>query len=217
MSLRYMGSMLVDGVQDAVDELAGFGVAEPLGQLDGLVDADFWGDPFLMQQLEGPEPQDVPVNHRHALDVPVVRMAGDDGVDVGQMRHRAAEQLVRESLDLPGGLGLPPEPLQYLLGVRPADVRLVQHLQRIFPGFRAVSHRGCGSKRSNNPSTDSAASAASSPRWVRPPPACRAAPRFPLRGAGRPARARAWAGVSATTGPKGTGMRRGAAPRGSRS
>ena len=45
------GELVLDGIQEAVDEIAGFGGAVILGDLDRFVDADQSGDIGAMEKL----------------------------------------------------------------------------------------------------------------------------------------------------------------------
>ena len=83
-------------IEDAVDERGRLGGAEPLGQLDGLVDDDLDRRLGEAAQLAHREPQDVAIDPAHPLEPPVARRAGDDLVDRGQLLDAAGHQLGRE-------------------------------------------------------------------------------------------------------------------------
>ena len=106
----------MDLVEDAVDELAGFQIAEFLGQFHGFVDGHLGRDIVGVQQLINAQTQDIAVDDRHAFDLPVGGIVGNLGVDrreicrdtVGKTLREFPDNLIRRVLFLPelrGGRG----------------------------------------------------------------------------------------------------------------
>src|SRR5215470_4728976 len=69
--------LLVNAVEDAVDETARLPGAELLRDLDGLVDGDLGRDLALLEQLVHGEPQDVAIDDRHPVEIPVLGVLRD--------------------------------------------------------------------------------------------------------------------------------------------
>src|SRR5262249_57862369 len=72
---------LEDPVEDAVDESARLGGGVPLGQLERLVEGDPRRYLGAVEHLVSPQPQDVAVDGRHAIEPPVLGDLGDHGID----------------------------------------------------------------------------------------------------------------------------------------
>src|SRR5687768_14467225 len=118
-SLRRRTELAVDAVEDAVDEAARLPRAELLGDLDRLVD-DHLGRRFRAPaKLVHREAEDVAVHDGHAIEVPVLGVAGDDVVDLrprsrgapddalGELARVRVERVLRPELGRVGsGIGL---------------------------------------------------------------------------------------------------------------
>src|SRR6185369_14352967 len=175
--------LFVDAVEDAVDEAARFLRAELLGHLDRLVDHDLRGGFAHPEELEDALPEDVPVHHRHPVELPVLGVLRDELVDLRLVQlgaaHEPLGEFARVRID-----GMPrPELAEVRLGIALAlDVELVQELQRHLAGLSAPAHRGYplpdAERRPprvrvarTNSAISMEASAASSPRLPTEPPA----------------------------------------------
>src|SRR5438034_11281739 len=86
----------MDAVEDAVDEAARLARAELLGDLDRLVDDDLRRRVRAPAELVDGETEDVAIDHGHPVEVPVLREARDDVVDLALARLRAADDRVGE-------------------------------------------------------------------------------------------------------------------------
>src|SRR5262249_3963157 len=127
-------------VQDAIDELRRLLRAELLGDLDGLVDDDQLRRVGLVQELVDRHADDVAVDHRHALEAPVVGLGHDHLVDFWEILEGAAEdargELARVRLRLLQIL----ERVDHRVGRIAGEVVLVEHLQRQLACFASRSH-----------------------------------------------------------------------------
>src|SRR3972149_1679317 len=116
--------LLADSVQHAIDEPARFSRAELLRPLEGLVDGHLGRDLDHPEQLENALAQDVPVHHRHAIEIPVLRVLGDHLVDLLLVELGAPD----EGLDEPAHLRVhrvaPPELVEVRLAPRPPPPEL---------------------------------------------------------------------------------------------
>src|SRR5262245_46245657 len=183
----------MDAVEDAVDEAARLTGPELLGDLDGLVDDDLGRGVGAPAELVDREAQDVAVDDRHAVEVPVFGEAGDGLVDARSRRHRPAYELVGKLARLAVEGMKAPELVGLGRGIGlTLQVQLIQKLQGDLPGFapptarathrrfRAASRGLAGRRRParaaardvpTNSAISSAASAASAPRLPTAPPA----------------------------------------------
>ena len=132
------------------------------------------------QELEDALAEDVPVDHRHPVELPVLRVLRDELVDLRLVElgaaHEPLRELARVRID-----GMPrPELVEVRLGVALAlHVELVEELQRDLARLPALAHqrylRRDVDRRPRAARTNSAissdASAASSPRLPTAPPA----------------------------------------------
>src|SRR5688572_27683317 len=166
---------LVDAIQDPVDEAAGLVGAELLRDLERLVDRHLGRHAGRPAQLEDRLPEDVAVHHRHPLELPVLRVALDQLVDLGLVALGPAHEGFGELPRL-GIHRMPhPEVVEVRLGLPLAlDVHLVEELERELPRLAPAAHQRPAfrprSERSQ-PAISSAARAASSPRLPTTPPA----------------------------------------------
>src|SRR3989338_4647019 len=126
-----------------------------------------------MQEFERPHPENVAVDDRHPLEVPIVGMLRDHGIELRPGVCHALRQQVGEVPDLGGGGVFPPKILEQLVQRRAPDVELVEDLQGVLAGLAALAHVGYLVRLSLNTANNSmAASAASAPRLMMLPPAC---------------------------------------------
>src|SRR6266436_682780 len=190
--MRALGSgsgrlLFVDAIEDPVDEAARFVGAELLRHLEGLVDRHLRGDAGSPQQLEDALAEDVAVDDRHPLELPVLRVATDQLVDLGLVHLGAAHERLRELARLRVHRVPAPELVEMRLGILLAlHVELVEQLQRELAGLASASHqrfpralrprpalgsRGAPRRARSHAAISSAASAASSPRLPTAPPA----------------------------------------------
>src|SRR5262245_7526741 len=133
----------VDAIEQAVDEPARLLGTELLGDLDGLVDRDLRRHVGIPQELVDREPQDVAVDDRHALDVPVLGELREGVVDLGLIRLRAPDERLGERPRLFVDRVTRPEFLVVRSGIVLAvEVQLIEELQRDFaslPPLAAVA------------------------------------------------------------------------------
>jgi len=74
----------------------------------------------------------VPIDGRHALHAPMLRMAFNQSIDVGGSIGRGAEQVIRETPNFLAHLiSLGPERAAHVIGALPAHVRLKEHLPKL--------------------------------------------------------------------------------------
>src|SRR5437667_9088569 len=170
--------LFVDAVEDSVAEAARLLRAELLRHLERLVDGDLGRHVTGPENLEDAFAQDVPVHHRHALELPVLRVLGDQLVDLLLVELGPAHEGLGEIpyLDVHGMAR------RELAEVRPGralalDVQLVEQLERQLAGLAALAHqrrrfaaRPALSSRLQA-TISSTARAASSPRCPTGPPA----------------------------------------------
>src|ERR1051326_2034647 len=160
--LRGRPQLAMDAIENAVDEPARLRGAELLGDLDGLVDHDLGGRLRAPAHLVAGEPQDVAVDGRHPLEVPVLGEPRDDVVDLLLRRLRAAHELVRELARVVVERVPRPELRRLRPGVAlPLEVQLVEELERDFTRLAPPCHRRAARTKA---AISSAASAASAPR-----------------------------------------------------
>jgi hypothetical protein len=99
--LRELGVRLLgDAAEEAVDESPGVLGGQRLGQLDGFVDGYGIGHVVTPQELEQRDPEHVPVDDGHAIELPAVGMGRYQGIDVRLMRLDALDQNAGSSSDL---------------------------------------------------------------------------------------------------------------------
>src|SRR6202035_631838 len=151
---------------------------------EGLVDRHLRRDAGSPQQLEDALAEDVAVDDRHPLELPVLRVADDQLVDLGLVHLGAAHERLRELACLRIHRVPAPELVEMRLGILLAlHVELVEQLQGELAGLAAASHqrfpravpprpaRGAPRRARSHAAISSAASAASSPRLPTAPPA----------------------------------------------
>src|SRR5215470_9407248 len=97
----WRAKFLVDAIEDAVDEAAGLVRAELLGHLERLVDRHLGWHVLHPEDLEHALPQDVAIDHRHAIEIPVLGELRDELVDLRLVEFGAADQDFGEFTDLP--------------------------------------------------------------------------------------------------------------------
>src|SRR6185369_1298063 len=174
--------LFVDAVEDAVDEAARFLRAEFLGDLDRLVDDDLRGGFAHPEELEDALPEDVPVDHRHPVELPVLGVLRDELVDLRLVQLGAADEPLGELARVRIDRMPRPELAEVRLGIALAlHVELIQELERHLAGLPAPAHAYPLRDADRRPPrvwvarTNSAismeASAASSPRLPTEPPA----------------------------------------------
>src|SRR5689334_19148087 len=173
--------LFVDAIEDPVDEAARLVGAELLRHLEGLVDRHLRGHAGAPQQLEDALPEDVAIDHRHALELPVLGVARDQLVDLALVHLGAPHQRLRALARLRIDRVPPPELVEMRLGILLAlHVQLVEQLERQLAGLAAAHQRfpRRGARAARVPrrarchaAISSAASAASSPRLPTAPPA----------------------------------------------
>src|SRR5688572_6076634 len=133
----------VDAIQHPVDEAAGLAGTELLRDLDRLVDRHLRRDVVLERQLEDGDAQDVSIDHRHALEIPVLGRARDQLVDLRLLRLRA----LHERGSVVAGRGVDLALLRPEIGFvrRRVDgtvqVQLIEELQRELAGATTTLHR----------------------------------------------------------------------------
>ena len=93
--------MLVDLVEDAVDEFAGFKIAIFLGQLNRLINRDFGRDIRGVLQLIHPHAENIAINDRHALDLPIGGIFRDLVVNGLQIRINTIHDHAGKQLNVP--------------------------------------------------------------------------------------------------------------------
>ncbi len=130
-----------DPIQDAVDEPARLLGPELLGDLDRLVDGDLGGHLGVPEQLVDGRAQDVAVHGRHALEIPVLRGLGDEGVDLALVllgprrpapRRRRASRHRQDAATRTRPRGEPAR--------RPPHVELVEELEGDLARFPTPTH-----------------------------------------------------------------------------
>jgi hypothetical protein len=133
--------LLAGGIQDAVQEVGALVVAEFLADLQGLVDDDREGDFRNEHQLVEAQPQQVAVDGRHAVDLPVLSVLGQGLVDLREVRVDPVHQA-------PGVVeGVPVEVLEGivacedLVGLVARQVHGIEHLEGIFPPAATDPHQ----------------------------------------------------------------------------
>src|SRR4029077_14173788 len=179
--------LFVDAIEDPVDEAARLVGAELFRHLEGPVDRHLRGPPGAPQQLEDALPEDVAIDHRHALELPVLGVARDQLVDLALVHLGAPHQRFRELARLRIDRVAPPELVEVRPGILFAlHVQLVEQLERQLAGLAAAAHqrfprRGARAARvprraRSHAAISSAANAASSPRLPTAPPARSHAP-----------------------------------------
>src|SRR5262245_16777090 len=132
--------LFVDAIEEAVDEAAGLVGAELLRHLECLVDRHLGWHVLHPQNLEHALPQDIPINDRHPVELPVLGELRDELVDLRLVKLRAADQDLGEFPHLPVD-GMPrPELRQMRLGIALAlYVELVEQLERHFARFTSLA------------------------------------------------------------------------------
>ena len=113
-----------------------------LRDLERLVDRDLGRHLGRPPQLEDGLAEDVAVDHRHALELPVLRVAADQLVDLGLVALRPPHERLCEFPRL--GIHRMPQPevVEVRLGLALAlDVHLVEELERELPGLAAAAHQ----------------------------------------------------------------------------
>ena len=83
----------MDLVEDAVDKFAGIMIAVFLGQLDRFIDRNFGRDVTVEFQFIKPHAQDIAVNDRHAVKLPVRGILTQFLVNIRQMGINTQDDL----------------------------------------------------------------------------------------------------------------------------
>jgi hypothetical protein len=168
---------------------AGLLRAELLRHFERFVDGDLRGHVGAPQELEDALAEDVAVDHGHALDLPVLRVLGDQLVDLPLVDLGAAHQPLGEVAYLEIHGMARPELVEVGDGrAFILHVQLIEELEGELAGLATLAHQALrreerrAGPRASRPrfhaAISSAAWAASSPRWPpRRPPAPTPAPR----------------------------------------
>src|SRR6185436_14002358 len=127
-------------VQDPVDERAGVLGGELLGDVDRLVDRDEGRDILAVEEFVGGQPQDVAVDRRHALELPVLGDLLDLAVDLGPLLAAAVDELAGEVEHLGVARGRRQGLVDLVEDLVPAEVELVHELESQLAGLGALSH-----------------------------------------------------------------------------
>ena len=93
----------MDVVQESVYELYGFLCAEFSGNLQRFVDHNHGRSFLVVADFVDSQSQNIPIDHGHALQTPMLGMMADQEVDLLHRFHRACEQMVGKGAE---GLGL---------------------------------------------------------------------------------------------------------------
>src|SRR6267142_1317220 len=137
----------VHPVQDAVDEPARLLGPELLGDLDGLVDRDLRRHLRRPQELVDGEPEDVAVDDRHPLEIPVLRELREDVVHLSLIRPGAVNERVGERARIVvDGMARPELLAVWARIVVAVEVELIQELERDFASFPALAHGATASR-----------------------------------------------------------------------
>jgi hypothetical protein len=131
----------VDAVKHAVDEAARLFRPELLGDLDRFVDGDLRRHVIGPQELVDRQPENVAIDHGHAVEIPVLGKLRDDLVDLRLVRLGAAHEGVAEQVSLLVDRMARPELGLVSAGVVLAvQVKLVQELERDLARLPAAAH-----------------------------------------------------------------------------
>ena len=125
----FLFKVLLYGVKDAVDKLRGFVCGKAPGYLQCFIDNDSVRRRLEKELVDG-KPEDVPVDHRHALDAPMFGPGPDLAVNFGEPTQRPEHEIVRElacrQIYLP--TELPPEIVDQTRPAHPGHIRGKKHL-----------------------------------------------------------------------------------------
>jgi hypothetical protein len=134
-----------DLIQDAIDELPGLVVGEPLRQLKSLIDTHLGRHLGHCEQFVQGGPQNIPVHDRHPVHAPVSGMGRYQPVQLGALRHDTLSQPVRELSDIRCSGIVLPEIFEPLIGVPllvavTMNVPLEQNLKCPLSGLASRPH-----------------------------------------------------------------------------
>src|SRR6185436_18769983 len=129
-----------DVVEDAVDKGAGVLGGELLGDVDRLVDRDQGRDVLSIEELVGRQAEDVAVDRRHALELPVLGDFFDLAVDLGSLLAAAVNELAGEVEHLGVAAGRGEGGIDLVEDLVAAEVQLVHQLEGQLAGLGALSH-----------------------------------------------------------------------------
>src|SRR5579862_1188715 len=134
------GGSQADVVQDAVHERTRVLRRELLRDVDRFFDRDQRRDVVPVQELEGRQAQDVAVDRRHALELPVLRDLLDLAVDRRLLLADAEDQLAGEVGHLGGARAGGQRRRHLVQDLVPAQVELVEDLEGQLAGLGALPH-----------------------------------------------------------------------------